>query len=248
MPTIYKTIAIEIVAILGCITAIAREMPALAQSHPSMHMEGMNMGTSGTPPGKFHFLTSNERAALQLYNQGLQKLTRNDYKGAIATFTQVVKFNPRYDMAYTHRGDIYRKLGNYQAAIDDYTKALQTNPNFTYLHNSRGNLREALGDINGAIEDYTQAIKNYPEQATGYSNRGFALYKLGDIQGAMQNLDEAIMVNSGDASGYVNRAKIYNNLGKRSQAIADYQKAKTIYWEQTRISEYLKVIVALENL
>ena len=58
----------------------------------------------------------------------------------------------------------------------------------------------------------------------------------------------AIMVNSGDAHGYVNRAKVYSSLGKRSQAIADYQKAKAIYWEQTRISEYLKVIVALENL
>ncbi len=247
MPTIYKTIAIEIVAILGCITAIA-QMPALAQSHPSTHMEGMNMGTRGTPPGKFHFLTTNERTALQFYNQGLQKLANNDYRGAIAAFTQVVNFNPQQDMAYTYRGDIYRKLGNSQAAIDDYTRALQTNPSFTYLHNSRGNLREALGDIKGAIEDYTQAIENYPEQATGYSNLGFALYKLGDIQGAMQNLDQAIIVNSGDAHGYVNRAKIYINLGKRSEAIADYQKAKVIYWEQTRISEYLKVIVALENL
>ena len=247
MPTIYKTIAIEIVAILSCITAIA-QMPALAQSHPSTHMEGMNMGTRGTPPGKFHFLTSNERTALQFYNQGLQKLANNDYRGAIAAFTQVVNFNPQQDMAYTYRGDIYRKLGNYQAAIDDYTKALQTNPSFTYLHNSRGNLREALGDIKGAIEDYTQAIENYPEQATGYSNLGFALYKLGDIQGAMQNLDQAIIVNSGDAHGYVNRAKIYRGLGKRSEAIADYQNAKVIYWQQTRISEYLKVIVTLENL
>ena len=247
MPTIYKTIAIEIVAVLGCITGIA-QMPALAQSHPSTHMEGMNMGTRGTPPGKFHFLTSNERTALQFYNQGLQKLANNDYRGAIAAFTQVVNFNPQQDMAYTYRGDIYRKLGNYQAAIDDYTKALQTNPSFTYLHNSRGNLREALGDIKGAIEDYTQAIENYPEQATGYSNLGFALYKLGDIQGAMQNLDQAIIVNSGDAHGYVNRAKIYRGLGKHSEAIADYQNAKVIYWQQTRISEYLKVIVALENL
>lgn len=247
MQTIYKTIAIEIVAILGCMSAIA-QIPALAQSHPSTHMEGMNMGTRGTPPGKFHFLTINERSALQAYNQGLQKQANNDYKGAIAAFTQVVNFNPQHDMAYTRRGDIYRRLGNYQAAIDDYTKALRLNPSFTYLHNNRGNLREALGDINGAIEDYTQAIENYPEQATGYSNLGFALYKLGNIPGAMQNLDRAILVNSGDAYGYVNRAKVYISLGKPQEATADYQKAKAIYWEQTRISEYLKVIVALENL
>lgn len=248
MQTIYKIIAIGTVAALSSITIIGHEIPTLAQTHDSMHMDQMNMGTRGTPPGKFHFLTNNERTALQFYNQGLKKISRDDYKGAIAAFTQVLKFDPNYDMAYVYRGDAHRQLGNYQAAVDDYTKALQTNPNFTYLHNSRGNLREALGDIKGAIEDYTRAIESYPEEGSGYSNRGFATYKLGDTQGAMENLNEAIRINPGYAGGYVNRGKVYIDLGKRTEAIADYQQAKSLYWQQGRISEYLKVAVALKEL
>lgn len=42
----------------------------------------------------------------------------------------------------------------------------------------------------------------------------------------MADLNEAITVNPGYAGGYVNRGKDYSKLGKRTEAIADYQKAK----------------------
>lgn len=247
MHTFYKTITtLGIVAASGGITSVVREMPAMAQSyHPMMHK---NMGTMGTPPGKFHFLTHDERTALHFYNQGLDKLGRNDYKAAIKEFTQVLKFNPDYDMAYVNRGDAHRQIGEYQAAVDDYTKALQTNPTFTYLHNNRGSLREALGDIKGAIEDYNQAIESYPEEGIGYSNRGSARYKLGDIQGAMEDLNEAIRINPGYAGGYANRANVYAKLGKLEEAMADYQKAKALYLQQGKKGEYLKVTFAMREL
>lgn len=248
----FATITIGIVAALGSTTIIVREIPVLAQTHDSMPMYGgmrhKNVGSLGTPPGKFHFVTPKERTALGFYNQGLEKLGTKDYKGAIAAFTQVLKLTPYYDMAYYNRGNAHRELKEYQAAIDDYSKALKTNPEFTYLRYNRGNLREALGDTKGAIEDYTAAIESYPEEGTGYSNRGFARYKLGDVPGAMADLNEAIMVNPGYAGGYVNRGNVYSKLGKRTEAIADYQKAKELYLEQGMKGEYLKVTLTLKEI
>lgn len=257
MYSFYKTLTtIGIVATLGGLLPIIREMPTLAQSHGSMQMdmgtlvpmEHRNIGSRGTPPGKFHFLSDDEHAALRFYNQALEKLGKNNYKGAIADFTQVLKLTPYYDMAYYNRGNAYRELGEYQAASDDYSKAVKTNPHFTYLRYNRGNVREALGDIKGAIEDYTAAIESYPEEGTGYSNRGLARYKLGDIQGAMADLNEAISVNSGYAGSYSNRASIYAKLGKHQEAIADYQKAKALYLEQGSKGEYLKVTLAMKEI
>lgn len=249
--------AIAVAATLG---SISSNLPALAQTtyhqHPTPSpqmgamggMEHKNMGSMGTPPGKFHFLTDKEHAALRYYNQGLDKLAQNDYQGAIADFTQVLKLTPQYDMAYFNRGNAQRQLGKYQAAIDDYSKALETNPTFTYLYYYRGNLREELGDIKGAIADYTAAIASYPEEGTGYSNRGFARYKLGDIKGAMEDLNDAIAVNPGYAGAYANRAKIYANLGKHNEAIADYQTAKSLYLQQGIKNEYLKATIAIAAL
>lgn len=251
--------AIAIAATLGSISS-SYHLPAFGQATHQMHsypnpnmssmggMEHKNMGSMGTPPGKFHFLSDNEHAALRFYNQGLDKLADKDYEGAIASFTQVLRLTPQYDMAYFNRANAQKQLGKYQAAIDDYSKALETNPTFTYLYYYRGNLREKLGDIKGAIADYNQAIASYPEEGTGYSNRGFARYKLGDIQGAMEDLQAAITVNPGNAGAYFNRATIYANLGKHSKAIADYQKAKSLYLEQGNKSEYLKTTLAIAAL
>lgn len=257
MHSFYKTITtIGIVATLGGLLPIVRETPTLAQTHDSMQMdmgtstpmEHNNTGSRGTPPGKFHFLTDDEHAALRFYNQGLEKLGKNNYKEAIASFTQVLKLTPYYDMAYYNRGNAHRQLGEYKAALDDYSNAVKTNPSFTYLRYDRGYVREALGDIKGAIEDYTAAIESYPEEGTGYSNRGFARYKLGDMQGAMADLNEAIAVNSGYAGSYANRASIYTKLGKHTEAIADYQKAKELYLEQGMKGEYLKVTLAMNKV
>lgn len=258
MHSFYRTITtIGIVASLGGLLPIVRQMPTLAQTHDSMqmdmgtssgYMEHKNVGSLGTPPGKFHFLSDDEHAALRFYNQGLENLGKNNYKGAIASFTQVLKLTPYYDMAHYNRGNAYRQMGEYKAALDDYSKAVKTNPSFTYLRYNRGYVREALGDIKGAIEDYTAAIESYPEEGTGYSNRGFARYKLGDMQGAMADLNEAITVNPGYPGSYVNRANIYTKLGKRTEAIADYQKAKELYLEQGMKGEYLKVTLAMKEL
>lgn len=240
-----KILPIAVVAALGSIAE-----PVSAQSMHSGHpyMEHNNTGSLGTPPGKFHFLTDDERAALGLYERGLEKLNKQDYQGAIADFTQVLKLTPKHDMAYYNRGNALRQLGKYQAAIDDYSKALETNPKFTYLRHNRGNLREALGDITGAIDDYTQAINSYPEEGIGYSNRGFALYKLGDIQAALTDLNESIRINPGYAGAYINRGKIYAGLGKKQDAIADYQQAKSLYLNQGKKDEYLKAVLALSTL
>ncbi len=251
MHTFYKIITtIGIVATLGSIVFIGREIPAAAQSDHPMRMEvpHKNMGSRGTPPGEFRSLTSDERQALQFYNQGIEKLAENNYKGAIAAFTQVLKLTPDYDMAYYNRGNAHRELGAYQAAIADYSKALETNPTFTYLLYNRGNLRESLGDIKGAIEDYTAAIESYPEEGRGYSDRGAARYKLGDIQAAMEDLNAAIRINPGYAGGYANRANVYAKLGKRQAAIADYQKAQALYQEQGIIGKYLKITLAMKEI
>lgn len=64
----------------------------------------------------------------------------------------------------------------------------------------------------------------------------------------MADLNEAIAVNPGYAGSYVNQAKVYSRLGKRTEAIADYQKARALYLEQGIKAEYLKVTLAIKEL
>ncbi len=64
-----------------------------------------------------------------------------DYQGAIADYTQVIRFKPDYANAYCLRGNAKEGLGQYAAAIADYDTAIRLEPDYADAYVSRGNMR-----------------------------------------------------------------------------------------------------------
>ncbi|QJD80209.1 tetratricopeptide repeat protein [Spirosoma rhododendri] len=60
-----------------------------------------------------------------LYNRGLNKRYINDYKGAIADYTQAIKHRPNYFKAYNNRGYAKLLLEDYTGAIIDFTMTIK---------------------------------------------------------------------------------------------------------------------------
>lgn len=85
-----------------------------------------------------------------------------DYKEAIADYTQAIEIDPNYADAYYNRGIAHRKVGDTQAAIADYTQAIKIDPNDAKVYHNRGIARSALEDYQGAIADHTQALEIAP--------------------------------------------------------------------------------------
>ena len=96
----------------------------------------------------------------QLYlNRGNVRDDLGDKQGAIDDYSQAIKINSNYAIAYNNRGNVRYDLGDKQGAIDDYSQAIKINPNYALAYCNRGVVRDALGDKHGAIDDYSQAIK-----------------------------------------------------------------------------------------
>ena len=51
------------------------------------------------------------------------------YDQAIADYTQAIRLNPNYALAYYNRGNVYYRKGDYDRAIADYEAVLRINPN-----------------------------------------------------------------------------------------------------------------------
>ena len=59
-------------------------------------------------------------------NQGVAKVNKKDYEGAIKDFSEAIRLNPNFALAYYHRGFSLRQLdqGSYWAAKHDFSTAL----------------------------------------------------------------------------------------------------------------------------
>ncbi len=162
--------------------------------------------------------------AAYLYNRGVEKIDRKDYKAAIKELTEAISINPKYAEAYNKRCHAYLMQGNRLRAMEDCTQALQIKTNFAQAYQAytnRGIARLALGDSTGAIADYTQAIAINPKHALAYNGRGHVREKIGDKKGAIADFTMAIKVDPKFADAYINRCLTRSNAGDRKGAIED---------------------------
>ena len=75
-------------------------------------------------------LVSFGQTANEYFNNAIEKITNQDYYGAIADYTKAIEIDPNYVRAYAFRGDAKRLLNDYNRAIADYTKAIEIDPNY----------------------------------------------------------------------------------------------------------------------
>jgi tetratricopeptide (TPR) repeat protein len=165
------------------------------------------------------------RSAKSYFDSGETFLSRGDYVTAIEEYTQAIRLDPNYAVAYHKRGWAYDDKGDYDRAIADCTQAIRLDPNYADAYNVRGVAYRNKGDYDRAIADYTQAIRLDPNYAKAYNNRGAAYYYKMDYDRAIADCNQAIRLDPNDASAYYNRGNAYNNKKDYDRAIADYTQA-----------------------
>ena len=154
--------------------------------------------------------------AKALVNRGAQKADRQDYRGAIADYTQALRFDPDLAEAYYNRGVARAALEDRQGALEDYTQAIHFDADFALAYGNRGAMRAQQADWKGAVQDLTQAIRLKPEHALFYRNRGIARAHLDDKGGAIEDLQTSAELcrRQRDAAGYREVAEAFSRLGE----------------------------------
>jgi hypothetical protein len=72
---------------------------------------------------------------------------------------------------------------------------------------------------------YTQAIALKPDYAKAYNNRGWAYHLKGEDANGLPDAERAVALAPKQANHLGTRAEIYEKLGQRDKAIADYRAA-----------------------
>jgi tetratricopeptide (TPR) repeat protein len=184
-------------------------------------------------------------SAQELYDRGVDKYKKKDFKGAIEDFNHALDLdanNLSVDI-YNQRGYSLLQLGKYTEAINDLNQYIQDNPNEYYSRSYRASAYYKLGKYQQSIDDYSKALEINSNDVNSYFNRGNAYYQQGKYEKAASDYSRAIALNYdplGDA--YYGRGNTYSQRGDKQNAIKDYQKAAELYEKQGKTKEYKNVL------
>lgn len=117
-----------------------------------------------------------------------------------------------------------QEYGDLEGAAALYTDSIALNPGLYKTHYNRGLIFYEQGRLDQAIEDFNEALRLNPEYTKALHRRGIAHYDQKKFALALADLDEAIRLQPDHASFYNNRGAIWQAIGSKDKAIADYQK------------------------
>lgn len=193
----------------------------------------------------------------QYRQEGINKLDRGDYKGAINSFITALSQGhgfvktTDYDINY-YLGYAYYQIGDYKSSIETYDAILDLKPKETNGYYYRALAKLKTGDLAGAQEDFQTVTSSdsknydlcidvyfcmidagYERQATEY------LQEVLDNAKGMNDYDKGRMCyylgNYSDARVYLEKAKDMSDpdtilmLGKTYEAISDFSYAASLY-------------------
>lgn len=121
-------------------------------------------------------------------SKGRIQMSKKDFEGAVASFTEVLKDSPNVYEAYLNRGIARVEIKDLDGAMSDYDAAIKINPNVVECYIKRGDLNMKLNNPQTAIVDYTTAVRLNPKDVVALIKRAEALKQNGDYKKAADDL------------------------------------------------------------
>jgi tetratricopeptide (TPR) repeat protein len=175
-------------------------------------------------------LSLDDQDYLVYNNRGYLKDAKlNDLRGALLDYNRAIALNPRNVLAYNNRGNMnYHKLNNKEAAIADYNQAIAINAQSPIAYYNRGDLYYFEENRAAALQDFTMVAQLSPKGWTGLIAKGVMALEQRQAQTALNYFNQAASLGADQVDYRKYRGVAYKELGRRSAAIAEWQKASEI--------------------
>lgn len=124
-----------------------------------------------------------------LFWAGVLTARRGDYARAVRLYTDALRGNRQYAIAYTNRGLAYMHLEQYERAIDDFNELIRLDQRDAASYYRRAVAYERLKRYDQAIESYRQALEWNPDLPGANEALGNLYQELGETERAQQYLN-----------------------------------------------------------
>jgi tetratricopeptide (TPR) repeat protein len=208
------------------------DFAAALKLHPKHHQTFLKRGQLYLGRKEYDQAIADFTAALEIkeekwtYQQrGLAYRHKGDLAKSLGDYGHAIRLDPEYAGAYYHRGEVHRRMRAYDKAIEDFNQCLKRNENNEWAYLGRASAYALKKEAERAIADYTSAIRLNAKNPMPYHQRGLLHHARKEYDQALQDLSKAIELNPNRAIFYWHRSKAHAANKSAALAKADREKA-----------------------
>jgi len=165
---------------------------------------------------------SDKKAALKLYDEGMDVYRAKDFEGAMKKFKKAIKKDRNFAYAYDMVGISYRRMDDYKNALKYYNKSLKLDPEGRMPLMNIPIAYALMNDYEKAIEGYLKFMEVFPDDPEGFYGIGRIYHVQGDYENALDNMMKSYVMYNEIESPYARDAEsnlslFYRELKEKGQ-------------------------------
>jgi len=171
--------------------------------------------------------------AMALTEEGIDKMERGNYKGAIRDLEDAIAIDSTLHPAYTNLYSAYSQVetdkSNLIRLLEKGNRLFREDDELTYY---LGYVYYERGELEKAIEQFDQAIayskihgEDFPMVYAYHFNRGTAHLKLRKHRQAVEDFTYALKLSPDHPDIFTNRGIAFYQLGKKEEACRDWRRS-----------------------
>ena len=159
------------------------------------------------------------------FNLGKQQSAQKDYDGAIRSYSECIKLDPKESACYHNRGSAYRNKGDFDAAIADLTQAIKLKPGSESAYILRALAYNGKKEYEMSIADYEAALKINPDNEAVKK----ALDAAKKLVAATKSFEEAKKNYVAEEEKQTKISEDFMKMGNGQMALKEYDAAIVAY-------------------
>jgi tetratricopeptide (TPR) repeat protein len=156
---------------------------------------------------------------------GIMSMYQEEYDEALDNFTEAIKLDPGFGVAYYNRAVVYRLMGETKLAEEDITRAIEVSHSLENAYFMRALIKKDLGDLEGALSDYDKANAANGEYTEVLFNRAYTLKLMGDYDAALSDVESLVVLEPENPANWNLKGNISLLYGEYNDAIEAYSEA-----------------------
>jgi tetratricopeptide (TPR) repeat protein len=165
---------------------------------------------------------------------------RSDLKGAVKHYSEAIRILPSRALFYNNRANVYTSLGMKEEALRDFDSAIVRSGNDPRVYLNRCMTLVKLNEFDAAMSELNKLKQCCQQMIPPEAEKEIVMRW---TMNGFDKVNELLSKQPNNAVLYANRAKLYYDMGRKNEALADKQKALSLAPENDQIKKYLEFIV-----